>query len=114
MDFVAYKVSYSLLLLLGLPLLLIGGIIVLIVLLANEKTRAAGLVLLAVMLFGFGGLVAAGAAAFYFLGQNSAEVIQPLPPQETVIELPPGEITVVEVVGPTPETAGERVEEIEQ
>jgi len=102
------------LLVLAVPVLLIGGVVVLIMLLAGEKTRAAGLVLLAVMLLGFGGLVAAGAAAFFFLARDSAELIEPLPSEEMVIEQPPAEITVVEVVKPTPETAVETVEEIEQ
>ena len=99
------------LLLLAVPVLLIGGVVVLIMLLANEKTRAAGMVLLAVMLLGFGALVAAGAAAFFFWS-GQVDQSPPIPQQTMRIEEPFPEM--IEVVEPTPETAAETVEEIEQ
>ena len=102
---------WGLLVLGAIGLLLIGGLIMLIVLLANEKTRAAGMVLLAVMLLGFGGLVAVGVAAAFFWAQVGVDQPLPIPQQPVRIEEPPPEM--IEVVEPVPETAEERVEEIE-
>jgi len=100
------------LLLLAVPVLLIGGVLVLIMLLANEKTRAAGMVLLAVMLLGFGCLVAAGVAAAFFWAQAGVDQPLPISQQPVRIEEPPPEM--IEVAEPVPETAAETVEEIEQ
>jgi len=102
--------AYLSLLILGVVgLLLIGGLIMLIVLLANEKTRVAGLVLLAVMLLGFGGLVAAGAATVFLLRLSHQEspaaqefgVEAPMPTME---EPPPPPMTI-EQAEPMPDTA---------
>ena len=101
--------AWGLLILGAIGLLLIGGLIMLIVLLANEKTRVAGMVLLAVMLLGFGGLVAAGAAAVFYmrLGHREPPAVQEFQieaPTPTMVEPPPPPM-VIEQAEPIPDTA---------
>jgi len=109
--------TWSLLILGVVGLLLIGGLIMLIVLLANEKTRVAGLVLLAVMLLGFGGLVAAGAAAVFYMRLSHQEppavqefqIEASMPPMEEpppppMVEPPPPPMTI-EQAESMPDTA---------